>query len=221
MYSNLVRFFYCNLEVGNLDNIESTIDTKVRGKTIVLNPIILSEITRITNARDCIFINISNQLEKYVGQKQMNEVISKNGALGATQTKEFKNEFRLFHKYIVCNIISKKGHYNQMTTMDSFIIYRVAIDEPLNLNYIILKEMADVRNHKNWALPFGALLTKIFKYFRVKFSNQINQHIDGCLSEQIIKRGISMDSFEEEKEVEEESNHHDIDIESHFGKILP
>ena len=30
-----------------------------------------------------------------------------------------------------------------------------------------------------------------------------------------------MDSFEEEKEVEEESNHHDIDIEGHFEKILP
>ena len=85
------------------------------------------------------FIKKPSQLEKYVGRKHMNEVISKNGVIGATQTKELKNELRLFHSYITYNIISKKGHYNQVTTMDSFIIYRVAIEEPLNLNYIILK----------------------------------------------------------------------------------
>ena len=73
--------------------------------------------------------------------------------------------------------------------MDSFIIYRATIDEPLNLNYIILKEMADVRNHKNQALPFSDLLTKIFTHFRIKFSNQINQYIDGGFSKHMIKRG--------------------------------
>ena len=101
-----------------------------------------------------------------------------------------------------------------MTTMDSFIIYRVAIDEPLNLNYIILKEMADVRNHKNRALPFGVLLTKILKYFRVKFSNQINQYIDGGFYKHMIKRRISG-----KEEGEEESNHHAIDIEGRFEEL--
>ena len=101
----------------------------------------------------------------------MNEVISINRAIGATQTKELKKEFRLFHRYITYNIIPKKRHYNQVTTMDNLIIYRAAMEEPFNLNYIILKEMADVRNHSNRTLPFGALLTKIFKHFRVKFSN--------------------------------------------------
>ena len=56
--------------------------------------------------------------------------------------------------------------------MDSFIIYRSATRNPLNLDYLILKEMVDVRNHKNQALPFGALFTKIFEQFRVRFSNQ-------------------------------------------------
>ena len=79
--------------------------------------------------------------------------------------------------------------------------------------------MADVRNHNNRALPFGALLTKIFKHFRVKFSNQISQHIDGDFSKQTIKRGISVDSFEEEGE--EESSHHAMEIEGHFEKIPP
>ena len=95
----------------------------------------------------------------------MNYVIFKNGALGATQTKKPKKEFRLFYRYIIYNIIPKKGHYNQVTTMDKFIIYRDAIEEPPNLNYIILKEMVDVKNHSSRALPFGALLNKYIVVF--------------------------------------------------------
>ena len=63
------------------------------------------------------------------------------------------------------------------------------IKEPLNLNYIILNEMDDMRNNSSRAIPFGALLTKIFKQFRVKFSRQLNQYIDGGFSKQMIKEG--------------------------------
>ena len=49
VYSQLVRLFYYNLEVSTLDNVEYSIDSKVRGKTIALTPTILSEITEITN----------------------------------------------------------------------------------------------------------------------------------------------------------------------------
>ena len=82
-------------------------------------------------------------------RKTMNEVISTQGTLGASQTKELKNEFRLFHHFIAYNVILKMGHYSQETTIDSFIIYKSAIEAPLNLNYIVLKEMTDVGNHKN------------------------------------------------------------------------
>ena len=142
----------------------------------------------------------------------MNEVISKNRAIGATQIKELKKEFKLFHWYIAYNLIPKKGHYNQMTNVNSFIIYRTAIEEPLNVNYIILKEMADVRNHSSRALPYGALLTKVFKHFRVKFRRQLNEYIDEGFSLRMIKRSISIDSIEGE----EKSSHHAMDTEGYF-----
>ncbi|GFZ16905.1 hypothetical protein Acr_26g0001750 [Actinidia rufa] len=95
-----------------------------------------------------------------------------------TDTKHLRKEFRLFHRYIAHNIISKAGHYNQVTNMDAFIIYKAAMEEPLNLNYIILKEMADVRNYNTRALPFGALLTKIFLHFHVDIEYQPSQGLD-------------------------------------------
>ena len=85
VYNNLIRFYYCNLEVGNLDNIEYTIDTRVRGKNIVLNPMILSEIIGIANASECIFISKLTQLNQYVSKKWMNEVIAVNEKVGVTQ----------------------------------------------------------------------------------------------------------------------------------------
>ncbi|GFY99142.1 hypothetical protein Acr_13g0005430 [Actinidia rufa] len=69
--------------------------------------------------------------------------------------------------YIAYNIIPKTGHYNQVTTIDAFIICKAMIGEPLNLNYVILKEMADR-----------------------------NQYKDKGFSITTIKRGISIDSTE-------------------------
>ena len=105
---------------------------------------IFSETTGITNAEECIFISKPSHLDRYVSKKIMNEVIAMNGKIRATSTKHLKKEFRLFHRYIAHSIIPKTGHYNQVTNMDVFIIYKAAMDELLNLNYIILKEMADV-----------------------------------------------------------------------------
>ena len=162
VYPKLVRSFFCNLEVGTLDNIEYTIDSRVRGKDIVPNPTILSEIIGIPNEGECIFISKPSHLDKYVSKKRMYEVITGEGKTRVTNTKYLRKEFRLFHRYIAYNITPKAGHYNQVTNMDAFIICKAAIEEPLNLNYIILKEMTEVRNHNTRALPFGVFSLRFF-----------------------------------------------------------
>ena len=139
----------------------------------MLNPSILSTITGIPNAVECIFISKPTKLDQYVSKKIIYEVIGEKGRT-VSNTKHLKKEFRLFHHYIAHNIIPKAGHYNQVTTMDAFIIYKAALEEPLNLNYIILKEMADVRNHNTRAFPYGALLTKFFHHFNVNERGQRN-----------------------------------------------
>ena len=84
VYTNLVRFFYCNMEVETLDNIEYTIDSRVRGKNTVLNPTILSKITEIANEGEFIFSSKPTQLEKFVSKKRMIEVIAMNKNVGVT-----------------------------------------------------------------------------------------------------------------------------------------
>ena len=92
--------------------------------------------------------------------------------------------------------------------MDSFVIHKSPIKQPLYLNYLILQEMADVRNHKNWSLPYATLLTKNFEHFRVSFRDQYDQHIDEGFTTYMISRGITIDSSdnEENEEGDEEEN---------------
>ena len=172
---------------------------------------ILSEITRIPNEGEFVFISKPSQLNRYVNKSAMYDVMDETNVIKVTDTIHLKKEFRFFHKYIAHNIIPKADHHNQVTTMDAFIIYKAAIDEPLNLNYIILKEMADVRNHNTWAFPYGALLTKVFNHFGVKLGGQRNQGLSKGFSLNTIKKGIDFDSSEEERDVEMEyENMHDF-----------
>ena len=132
----------------------------------------------------------------------MYEAISGEGTRWVTDTKHLRKEFRLFHRYIAYNIIPKAAHYNQVTNMDVFIIYKVAIKEPLYLNYIILKEMAEVRNHNTQALPFGKLLTRIFLYFHISLDDKPSQSLVKGFSMDTVKKEKNLGLSEEEKEEE-------------------
>ena len=66
-----------------------------------------------------------------------------------------------------------------------------------------MAEMIDVKRHKSRALPFGALLTKIFEHFRVSIRYQHDQHINGNFTEHLISHGISLDTTDNEESEEE------------------
>ncbi|GFZ06464.1 hypothetical protein Acr_18g0006340 [Actinidia rufa] len=93
--------------------------------------------------------------------------------------------------------------------------------EPLNLNYIMLKEMADVRNHSSRAIPFGALLSKVFSQFRFKITDQRNQYISKGFSITMIKRGIGVNSTKGEDEGEEESSRQHLKVEENLEVPQP
>ena len=223
VYTKLVRAFYCNLEIGLIDDHEYSVDSRVRGKNIILNPSILSEITGISNEGECVFISKPSQLENYVSRKRMNEIISGEGQIRVTQTKHLRPEFRLFHRYIAFNIIPKAGHYDQVTTMDAFIIYKAAMEEPLNLNYIILKEMADVRNHNTRSLPYGAFLSSIFFHFNVNLNNQPSVKIDRGFSKTTIKKAkhLGLDREIEEEEMADPMNFEQAIVQAEGIRVSP
>ncbi|GFZ06816.1 hypothetical protein Acr_18g0009860 [Actinidia rufa] len=97
--------------------------------------------------------------------------------------------------------------------MDAFIIYKAAMEEPLNLNYILLKEMADVRNHNTRSLPFGAFLTRIFLHFNINLNNQPSVDIDNGFSKGTVKKAKNLGL----EEVQREGDRMDMDIEGNLA----
>ena len=211
VYSDLVRLFYCNLEIGNPDNFEFTIESRVY-ENIIQNPSILSEIIGVPMIWDHIFIKKPSQLDSFIPYDMIViDEISERGNIGTLNTHDF-------------NVIPKRGHNNQFSTMDSFIIFRITIRQPLNLRYLILKEMVDMKNHKSKSLPYVALLTKVFKCFRVHLQNQHNQYIEGNFTNHIISHDISLDSMDNEGSEEGDEAHSrklaiDVDVSPHTEEI--
>ncbi|GFS37512.1 hypothetical protein Acr_00g0052350 [Actinidia rufa] len=97
VYSDLVRYFYCNLEVENLDKPKFSIDSYVRGKHIELNPTILSQIIGVPNEGELIFLDRPSQLKNHVNRAEMNEIVSIRGTIGASHHKDLKKDFRNQH----------------------------------------------------------------------------------------------------------------------------
>ena len=65
VYSEYLRLIYYNLEIGNIENIEFTVESKVGRKNIVLNLSTLSEIINTPMIGDHIFLDNQNQLDRY------------------------------------------------------------------------------------------------------------------------------------------------------------
>ena len=88
----MVTLFYYNLEVGNPDNEEFTIDTRVRGKDIALTPSILSNIISVPNVGESIFIDKPSLLDQIAHKRFLNEEISIRGMLGALQNQRIEEK---------------------------------------------------------------------------------------------------------------------------------
>ena len=167
-----------------------------------MNLSILSEITGIPNEEGFIFIIKPSHLKNYVSKRQMYDVIAGKGTPRFTDTIYLRPEFRLFHRYLAYTIIPKAEHYSQVTNMDAIIIYKAVVEESLNLNYIILKEMADVRNHNTRSLPFGAFITKILLHFNISPDNQPTIDLPKGFSKSTVKKGKNLGLVEKEREEE-------------------
>ena len=73
---------------------------------------------------DMIFLDKPGQLDMII-PSEMYEAgeISIANKVAALNTHDLKKKFRLFHRFIAYNIIPKGGHYNQVSTLGSFIMF--------------------------------------------------------------------------------------------------
>ncbi|KAF9663445.1 hypothetical protein SADUNF_Sadunf17G0050800 [Salix dunnii] len=89
-------------------------------------------------------------------------------ALGAKiKSQDLLLRPRLLHRIIAHNILPKKGHYDEVTFMELCLIDCMIQRRPINLPYIMIRNMILAYNQKQKALPYGQVFTTIFEHFDI------------------------------------------------------
>ncbi|GAV75636.1 hypothetical protein CFOL_v3_19114 [Cephalotus follicularis] len=65
-----------------------------------------------------------------------------------------------------------------MSYQDLYIMWHVVTGKPLNLSYLIMKNMLRASSKVEGALPYGMVITKILSHFGIVFGNEVASKID-------------------------------------------
>nr|GEX75709.1 pentatricopeptide repeat-containing protein [Tanacetum cinerariifolium] len=99
-------------------------------------------------------------------------VVDKNGIL----TCEIQPHMKPWVDIILENVICLGGHPNHVFACLCHILYCIKTFTPYNLEFFILKRMEKTRNKPNKLLPYGILLTRLFKHVVSIFPELVIDH---------------------------------------------
>ncbi|GAV87636.1 hypothetical protein CFOL_v3_31062 [Cephalotus follicularis] len=87
-------------------------------------------------------------------------------------------ERRLLHHITSTHILPTSGGHKKMSYQDLYIMWHVVTDKPLNLPYLIMKNMLRATSKVDGALPYGMVITKIISHFGIMVGNEVASRID-------------------------------------------
>lgn len=116
--------------------------------------------------------------------------------------KELKQHLRPLHLFIAHNVAPQKGHYDVVFPLQCLILHSLETHNSLNLSYLILKEMGSILQNNHKALPYGALLTKLFLSAKVRIQGeQTWKNEPGPIKDYTFTRGHICDDEEDNPQV--------------------
>ncbi|KAI7994487.1 hypothetical protein LOK49_LG11G02113 [Camellia lanceoleosa] len=192
VYLRLLSLFYVHLRGTQEEDGNFILLSYVKGKGIQFDIPTLASIIGVEVGDENIHFQSEAELANIVGNAiDVYTTICENRFIGTSlQARHLKPYLRILHRWIVENITPKKGHLNAVPYFNAYLLYCFEIGHKLDLCYIIMKEMmfTNQAQFTGRSLLFGALLTKIFKHFRVhlvdemdiKIHSPINQYTVTC-----------------------------------------
>jgi hypothetical protein len=79
------------------------------------------------------------------------------------EINELKPQFKKWEEILRANVISSIGNRDHVNTCLSYMLFSISTGQPLNLAYYLAKRMADITLVGTTALPYGMLLTRLFR----------------------------------------------------------
>ncbi|KAF7134489.1 hypothetical protein RHSIM_Rhsim08G0129500 [Rhododendron simsii] len=212
IYPKLVRYFYCNLDVDrNAD--EYTLVSRVKGVDFVLDVSTMSSFLQCPAVERNLYVTNDDELVNTIDDvPAFFQTITDDRVLGGGVTKnELKQHLRPLHLFIAHNVAPQKGHYDVVSPLQCLILHSLETHNYLNLSYLILKEMGSVLQNTHKALPYGALLTKLFLSAKVRIQGeQTLQNDPGPIKDYTFTRGHIDDDEEGNPQVNNAHGQEDI-----------
>ncbi|GAV62822.1 hypothetical protein CFOL_v3_06345 [Cephalotus follicularis] len=176
-YVKLVKEFYMNLRIVSNPHEEFALSSTVKGQRIFLNNRILASILHVPH--NGIYTFEYKKWPEVEGFHQNNILsilypndpnIHPNMALC---TNKLSVDHRLLHHLIVHQFLPTGGGYAKLTRMQAFLMWCIISKIEFCYPLLMLHTMVRAFSQKKSILPFGCILTKIFRYHEVRLEGEI------------------------------------------------
>ncbi|GAV57144.1 hypothetical protein CFOL_v3_00682 [Cephalotus follicularis] len=176
-YVKIVKEFYMNLRVVFSRHEDFALSSTVKGQRIFLDARILASILHIPHTGLYIF-----EYKKWpeVEGFHPNEILSifypndpnihPNMSLC---TNKLSVNHRLLHHLIVHQLLPTGGGYAKLTTMQAFLMWCIIFKVEFCYSLLMLHTMVRAFTQKKSVLPFGCILTKIFRHYEIHLEGEI------------------------------------------------
>ncbi|GFS46110.1 hypothetical protein Acr_00g0100260 [Actinidia rufa] len=162
VYPDLVAYFYANASRGlHSDSVKSY----VKGTHILLDKSVIQTLLGIKPGEE-----VKRQSIKR--KNQLIAIYGENISLAAQpRANTLPLELRLVHHFISTILIPKTRKFEYVSDRELFFLWAYVTDSKIDVALFILDQMHKA-TIKKINLPYGMLLTKIFKFFRVDLSDE-------------------------------------------------
>ena len=163
----MIREFYGSLSRG-ADGWTAT----VRGVTFVLTAEVLSQILQIPSSGAVLDVLADRD-------DGIRCILERDDIRGVTTViaVQLSVEMRLLQHVVARIFLSKTGRFDYITERELLIMTTLVRGQTVSFSGIILRQMHEAASSRRLCLPYGMVLTRIFRYFGVTLDGELYREL--------------------------------------------
>ncbi|KAK2436100.1 hypothetical protein QL285_021113 [Trifolium repens] len=189
-YPSLVSAFYFNAIVHHE---EEMIVSYLKGVKVIVSTKLLSQLLDLPNEGDTLYGPSWYSMAQVNKTQLFRDMFEPNIDLKEPPASKLLPSFKLLHNMCLHAVFPRTGSMHRVTDNDAMVMYHMYNKIPLNLPYAILHHMINTveSGAKKKTLPYGMILTKIFRRFNVSFKKEESRNTSKVFSMKNVMRMLS------------------------------
>ncbi|GAV79826.1 hypothetical protein CFOL_v3_23289 [Cephalotus follicularis] len=176
-YVKLVKEFYMKFRIVSSPHEEFALSSTVKGQRIFLDVRILASILHIPHTGIYIFeYKKWPEVEGFHPSHILSILYPNDPNIHpnmALCTNKLYVDHRLLHHLIVHQLLPTSGGYAKLSRMEAFLMWYIISKVEFCYPLLMLHTMVRAFTQKKSVLPFGCILTKIFRHLQVSLEGEI------------------------------------------------